>query len=421
MLILPLALTLFGCTPEKASYKTFADYPGFEEYYRGRCPKGNLLPSTGEADKILLYKYRPRLILPPGGDYPIDFYRDYLPCTVMRSYADKNIVAEEVTPEILKMNQHNQRVYLDLQLERFRAAGLGRKLPKDDLQKSGPEKKPAVYGRIYRETVDFPNGKNGKISCDLTFLKYNVVFAWSGLPASLPSGYETLLRLIGLDPGDWHQLDNFVAIHVVLDGKENPIAAILAQHNHHRTYLIGKDIGLPADGRMIFDIAFRSNEVYPDSNEAGPVKHRVIPWVLYLKYLLSGEDPPLFRGYDLTYGVPAGGREISYDLSFLSPCDPFYTAKMMLGEPRPFFRRNIGRDGPPGADYYEIPSLLPLGNLLKFSYLHDGDPDDIAMVSRAIDRKRKEIDIPKILEYGGERFYHDLTVVQAAAREPSGY
>ena len=92
---------------------------------------------------------------------------------------------------------------------------------------------------------------------------------------------------------------------------------------------------------------------------------------------------------------------------------------MMLGEPRPFFGRNIGRDGPPGADYYEIPSLLPLGNLLKFSYLHDGDPDDIAMASHAIDRNRKEIDIPKILEYGGARFYYDLTVVQGAALEQS--
>jgi hypothetical protein len=97
---------------------------------------------------------------------------------------------------------------------------------------------------------------------------------------------------------------------VVLDEKERAVAVILAQHNHHRTYLVGKDIALPADGRMVFDIALRSNEVYVDSQDALPVEHRVARWTLYMKYLLSGEDAPFFRGYDLTYGVRAGGREI---------------------------------------------------------------------------------------------------------------
>ncbi len=219
-----------------------------------------------------------------------------------------------------------------------------------------------------------------------------------------------------MDLEDWHELDNFVAIHVVLDELHSPIAVILAQHNHHRTYLIGKDIGLPADGRIPFDIALRSNEVYPASDDSGPVNHRVIPWPLYMKYLLSGQDPPFFRGYDVTYGLRAGGKEIPYDLVVLSPCDPFYTATMMLGEPRPFLRFTIGRDGPPGADYYAFPSLLPLGNLLKFSYLHDGDPDDISMIDRAIDRETGEIDVARIMEYGGRRFYEDLAAARISAR-----
>jgi hypothetical protein len=88
----------------------------------------------------------------------------------------------------------------------------------------------------------------------------------------------------------------------------------------------------------------------------------------------------------------------------------------MLGEPRPFLWWYIGRDGPPGADYYEIPPLLPLGNLMKFSYLHDGDPDDIAMVERSIDVKKKKIDVPQIMKYGGARFYRDLTAVHESAR-----
>jgi hypothetical protein len=167
---------------------------------------------------------------------------------------------------------------------------------------------------------------------------------------------------------------------------------------------------------MVFDIALRSNEIYPASDNTGPVKHRAIRWTLYMKYLLSGEDPPLFRGYDVPYGVRAGGKEISHDMAFLSPCDPFHTVRMMLGEPRPFLGRNIGRNGPPGADYYTVPPLLPLGNLLKFSYLRDGDPDDIAMIDGAIDLRKKKINVAKIMEYGGTRFYHDLTVFQASGK-----
>ncbi len=397
-----LSFALPGCQTESKGYRTFADYPGFKEYYADHCRDGEPIPLTGDLGKELLDKYRPRLILPPGGQYPIDFYRDYLPYTVLRRYPEGMTVADRVTPEVLKKNQHNTSVYLDLQLDRFRAAG--------------PQRKPSVYGRVYREAVTFPDGSGRQVTRNFTFLKYNVVFAISGLPARLPTGVETLLKLAGFDLNDWHQLDNFVAIHLVLDERERPVAVILAQHNDHRTYLVGKDVLLPSDGRLIFDIALRSNEVYLDSQDASPVKHRVVRWTLHMKYLLSGEDAPFLHGYDLTYGVNAGGKEISYNLAFLSPCDPFYTATIMLGQPQPFLWWSIGRDGPPGADYYEIPRLLPLGNLLKFSYLHDGDPDDIAMIERSIDVKKKKIDVSRIMEYGGNRFYHDLTAVLGSAR-----
>ena len=403
-----LSFALPGCGVESKGYRTFADYPGFKEYYADHCRNGEPITLTGDVDKKLLHKYRPRLVLPPGGQYPIDFYRDYLPYTILRRYPGGMVMIERVTPEALRANQHNPSAYLDLQLDRFRAAGLQRWVGFERDNCVNEEHRPAVYGRVYREAVTFPDGSGGEVSRNFTFLKYNVVFATSGLPARLPTGFETFLKLAGFDLNDWHQLDNFVAIHLALDEKERPVGVILAQHNHHRTYMVGRDVALPADGRMIFDIAFRSNEVYLDSQDSFPLEHRVARWTLYMKYLLSGEDAPFLRGYDLTYGIHAGGKEVPYDLVFLSPCDPFYTATMMLGKPRPLLWWSIGRDGPPGADYYEIPSLLPLGNLLKFSYLHDGDPDDVAMIQRSIDVKRKKIDVPRIMEYGGTRFYHDL-------------
>jgi|GEM_PF-1459227 hypothetical protein len=398
---------LAGCAREFDRYRTFADYPGFKEYYDGRC-QGDHNQPVSNTDLKQLERFRPHLIIPPGGRYPIDFYREYIPYTILRRYSDGQTVTNTVTPELLKSVKSDTRYYLDFQFDRYQAGGLDRKYHVPFSDKKMDDWKSTVYGRVYHETVAFPTQDGQTLSRQLTFLKYNLIFAVSGLPAKLPSGFEPSLRLVGLDPVDWHQLDNFVAIHIVLDERENPIAAILAQHNHHRTYLIGKDIDLMPDGRIAFDVALRSNEVYPGSDAKEPEEHRVIRWDLYLKYLLSGEDPPFFRGYDITYGIQAGGNGTSYNLIVLSSCDPLYTAKIMLGRPRPFFGQYIGRDGPPGSDYYTIPSLLPPGNLLKLYYLHDGDTEDIRTVSEAIDLKGKSADIDRLLHYGGSKFISDL-------------
>jgi hypothetical protein len=132
-----------------------------------------------------------------------------------------------------------------------------------------------------------------------------------------------------------------------------------------------------------------------------------VQWSLYLDYLLSGENRPFFNADDVTRGPRAGGSEVEYGLAFLPPCDPLYQAEMLLGEPRPFMGRYIGRDGPPGSDYYNIPALLPLGKLLKFSYLQDGDSEDITVIREAVDEKRERIDIDKIVEHGGRSLYRD--------------
>ena len=137
----------------------------------------------------------------------------------------------------------------------------------------------------------------------------------------------------------------------------------------------------------------------------------MVRWSLYLDYLLSGENKPFFNARDVTYGPAAGGRETGYRLLFLSPCDPLYRAEMLLGEPRPFMGRYIGRDGPPGSDYYAIPSLLPLGTLMQFSYLQDGDGEDIALVRDAIDVERGTLDTGRIARHGGRTLYRDWQLI----------
>jgi len=423
VVVLALIVLLADCS-NNSSYHSFADRPGFREYYSGRCTGGDF-PVQDRSDELLLLRYRPRIILPPGGLYPIDFYRDYIPHTVMRSWPEGSVVHEEVTRETLSENSDNRGVYLDLHLDGYREAGLDRRQGE---QHEIPlkERRPVIYGRAYREQVAFPYGENGEEKRQLIFLKYNLVFPFSGLPAELSSGSRALLRLSGFDRDDWHELDNFVAIHIVLDEKEQPIAIILAQHNHHRSYLLGKDMEKPEDGRLGFDVALRSNEIYPASipyhHASGePARHRVIRWSLYLDYLLSGENEPFLKGFDVTVGREMGGQEIDYDLAFLSPCDPLYTAQMLLGEPRPFWWGiYLGRDGPPGSDYYNLPGLLPMGNLLKFGYLQDMDQEDIEVVREAIDRKAKTMDIDMIIEHGGRTFLEDWREVQGTGLGAQG-
>lgn len=403
-LVLMLELTMAGAK----EYDTFADYPGFSTYYGRRCVDHHL-PQNAH-DKVLLQKFRPHFILPPKGQLPIDFYADYLSHTVLRRRDNHHIVVDHVTPDLLAAVKDSGDYYLDLQLGRLRAAGLYQS------DQSGlahaAVRQAVVYGRAYHQKVSFP-AAGGPVTRHFSFLKYNLVFAVSGLPARLPWGSETLLRLLGFNLQDWHELDNYVAATVVLDEQDAPVAVILAQHNHHRSFLVGRHLSLPADQRLIFDIAERSNELYRDAATPGPVAHRVIRWGLNMKYLLTGKNPPFLKAQDLTYGRQAGGLDIAYQLQFLSPCDPFYTAKMMLGERRRLFGHYIGRDGPPGADYYTIPLLLPMGNLLKASYYHAGDPEDIAVLTQAIDLENGHIDFKRLIQYGGEHFYRDLQQLEA--------
>ncbi|MGD8353188.1 MAG: hypothetical protein PVJ01_03405, partial [Pseudomonadota bacterium] len=100
--------------------------------------------------------------------------------------------------------------------------------------------------------------------------------------------------------------------------------------------------------------------------------------------------------------------EFDYELLTISPCDPFYTSEMILGPPRPFFGIYLGRDGPPGSDYFNRPELLPMGNMLKFAYLRDGDLEDIETVRKAIDIRAKKIDTGMIMKYGGRKFLKEL-------------
>jgi len=388
-----LAAAMGGCGM-RSGVEGFSAYPGFDAYFAAHPPAET---PPGAADRALLARYRPRLVLPPGHAGTIDFYRDYLPQTRMVDLADGRLLADPPTPAELAARRLERTVALDLVAD-------------------PPETHPAAYGKVTRERVLFATD-TGSAALDLTFLTYNVPFAHSGLPAALGRTERLLVGLahavLGWDRDDWHELDVYTACTVVLGPDGAPFAVLLAQHNHHRAYLVGRDLAWPVDDRVRLDVAVSSNELYLASDAPGPVRHRTIPFPDDLDYLLSGRHAPLFNGFDVTYGSGAGGTETDYALEFLAPADPFYTFRGRLGEYRPFLGYYVGRSGSPGADYYTLPDLLPLGRTLQFAYLQDGDPDDIAAVRRHVHGRHMDIDA--LVDHGGRTLWRDWRALQAPA------
>ncbi len=96
----------------------------------------------------------------------------------------------------------------------------------------------------------------------LIFLKYTLVFPYSGLPSATSQLKLAGSNIIG-DPLAWHELDIHGAIHVVLEEETmTPVGIILAQHNHHRVHVVNDDLEWPADNQVSIAFGKYSNEPY---------------------------------------------------------------------------------------------------------------------------------------------------------------
>ena len=380
-LLLALSVGLAGCGNGRSN---FSQEPGFAEYFAKRPPAS---APAGPAEQALLHRYRPRFLLPPGHPGMIDFYLDYVPEGHLTDGAGRRVTGPL---DRLALNAHKrdpEAVFVH--------------------EPSGRPGTPTVYGRVDQEDVTFET-EAGRVVEPFTFLTYHAVFRYSGLPAGMLGWQEWLIRLVA-SPEDWHQLDHYTAAILALDRGGKPVALTLQQHNHMRTHLFGREVTLPADGRVVLDVAIRSNELYP--HQPGRVLHRMMgtPGSTSLRYLISGEKRPLLGADDIT----EGGTEPDYRLQFLPPDDAFYVFQGFLGERR----RLPGRSGPPGASYNVAPALKPSGLQLTAFYWREGDAGDLERLDAVLARDRGLVEFARVQS---AIFYRDWRALGPApvARTP---
>ncbi|MFQ5586815.1 MAG: hypothetical protein ACE5GF_08355, partial [Thermodesulfobacteriota bacterium] len=293
---------------------------------------------TAESDRLLLERFRPRVIVSPKGLLPVDFYGFYLPRTVVRDESrNGKVIKEAPSREYLKRIERERRYYLDYTGPLYPCEG-----DCNGYTATG-------YGRVYREEASLRTGE-GRRALPIIVLKYTFPFPFSGLPARLGFVRESLMRVIA-DPVRFHELDIHGAVQIVLDERERPIVLLLAQHNHFRSYLIGRDVPWPEDNRIPVCFAERSNEPYPCHSDTSPRYYRTVGHPKHMAYVVDGRSPPLTAGKDVVYGINAGGREVEYRLKFLPDRDPLYVSWIPLGDRKKLLTFNtFYRNGPPGID-----------------------------------------------------------------------
>jgi len=309
----------------------------------------------------LLEKFKPRIFMAPDGYIPISFYQDYLPQCVVRSRKNPHTVRHQhVSQAVLKDIQFSPNLYLDFRV----SAQAARHLVVKDVH-------PEIYGRTYTDVLLTGNQK-----IPLVFLKYSLVFPYSGLPAEIGRMKRLGSRFIG-DPHGWHELDIHGAIHIILEGNTHqPLGVLLAQHNHHRIYLAGKDFKWPDDNRVSISFSQYSNEPYLMKDDAPYRLERTVGNPMHLAYLFGvTAKAPLGAGLDKVFSKKGGAREVTVDLVLLPLDDPLYTAWIPMGNIEKIWGvwETWYRRGPPGIDFYTLGSLKNLADLTAFWFIDHKD------------------------------------------------
>jgi hypothetical protein len=327
--------------------------PAKDAYFR----KHRIYPIPDHIQELAT-QYMPRLWVHPQSWQPIDFEK-YLAKSRLVRKNDKSILKNTPSARYLANLDHAEQCGLYL-----------------DAEEITPDNPAPIYIQAFWD--ENPADTDEK----WTYIKYNLVFDWSGLAAEVSWLSRVGAWLSGGGTDRWHRLDVHLAVILAFDVHNRLRLLTLAQHNHQQTFF--PEVDFPADRRPQLVAAFRSNELYLDAGNSIPSRHRVVPFFSDVAYLIDPGEKPRFWAIDIAYGRNAGGKEVSLKPVFIAPRHPLADFAGLLGPPRRLLGRYIGRDGPPGFNYYAPPAYVSMTNFASMGYWREGDNDLLAKLKKFI-------------------------------------
>ena len=341
-------------------------------------------PSTN-LELSLLKKHSPKFWISKNSCFPMNFYKQYVPLLSAAGKGDNPIQANRIN---LKKFERDFSIYWEL-----------KKYPKCIQSKNPP-----LYAYSWTEKMNLPSG--GKK--DIRILKYAFTFYKSGLPAK-----QTFLQKFGQvlgDPNTWHYLDIHGAIFYLLNSKNKMFAVVLAQHNHFRSFIIGKDISEANAKKICF--ANRSNEPYFCGKGEGPFKFPTATTYQDMRWIITNKNKPFFGAWDII-PAPVERKEVQYKLEFLRSKDPLITSWVPLGPEIKIWGifSSFYRKSPPGMAVFNISQLKELWKTAQYFYFDDKDK----RVFDLHEENSKDFfhsDINPVLKINSIRFEKALTTLE---------
>lgn len=340
----------------------------------------------------LAIQYMPRLWTHPDSGQPIDFDQ-YLRQATVYHYKGSVLAERADVPTLQAMSVAQQcDAYLDA--------------PDVVSGKVAP-----VYIQAFQ---DRSPGSAVSGASDWTYFKYNFVFDWSGLPYEHSIVASIGAAVTGGEPTRWHRLDIHGSVVLAFDPKGNLRTLTLLQHHYQKTFLAGRDF--PAQAPQVAAARY-SNELYLDDGAATPHQYRVVTFLDNWEYLMMGTGRPLLWSEDHVYGRGAGAQLVALTPVFIVPQHPLARFAGTLGPPKRRLGMYVGRDGPPGFDFYALPEFTPLPNLVAMGYWHEGNQAEWNDISPKL-RGWKDSDWPGIVRVLGERLDRDLVAYGVDGSRP---
>ena len=311
--------------------------------------------------KDLAVRYMPRIWIHPESWQPIDF-DDYLAKSRLVRKSDRKVLITAPSIRDLMALDYEEQCTVHLETEAV-----------------APRDPAPIYIQVFHDQNPADE------THQWIYIKYNLVFDWSGLAAKISWLSRFGAWLSGGDLRRWHRLDIHLAAILAFDDAHQLRMLTLAQHNHQQTFLAGIDF--PPNQKPLLAAAVRSNELYLDDGGTLPSTHRVVPFFTDVAYLIDPAEKPLFWAIDITYGRNAGGKEVRLNPVFLEIGHPLADFAGLLAPPRRLLGVYIGRDGPPGYNYYALPAYIPLVDFAAMGFWRAGDIELLQQLKSFIGNK----------------------------------